>query len=301
MQNQALRLTSVNPEHSQLNSRFEASQGIQWWYMNASPRPCFTPQLLGEIQDEQRRIMRERVKVGAEEIEYIVLASQIPGVFNLGGDLGLFRRLIDAGNSEALRRYARTCVDLVYQQAINLDLPLTTIALVQGDALGGGFEAALANSVIIAEKQAQLGLPEILFNLFPGMGAFSFLARRLDPVRAERIIMSGKLYTAEELYEMGVIDVVVDEGDGVEAVYEYIAKTKKSRNTQLAMQRVKQQYNPLRYDELVSITDIWVDAALNLNKRDLKLMERLVRAQNRRRGETSGVAGVTPIKQPAAL
>ena len=44
---------------------------------------------------------------------------------------------------------------------------LTKIVLVQGDALGGGFECALASDVIVAEESAQMGLPEILFNLFP--------------------------------------------------------------------------------------------------------------------------------------
>ena len=52
-----------------------------------------------------------------------------------------------------------------------LNLPMVTIALVQGDALGGGFECALAHDLIIAERSAKLGLPEVLVNLFPGIGA----------------------------------------------------------------------------------------------------------------------------------
>ena len=55
----------------------------------------------------------------------------------------------------------------------SFNLPFTTISLVQGDALGGGFEAALCGDIIIAEKQARFGFPEVLFNLFPGMGAYN--------------------------------------------------------------------------------------------------------------------------------
>jgi len=58
--------------------------------------------------------------------------------------------------------------------ANNLFLPLTTISLAQGDALGGGFEAALSCSVIIAERRARFGFPEVMFNLFPGMGPTAF-------------------------------------------------------------------------------------------------------------------------------
>ena len=71
-------------------------------------------------------------------------------------------------------------------------MPLTTITLVQGDALGGGFEAAISSNVVIAEKSAKFGLPEVLFNLIPGMGAYSFLVRRTSPDLAEKIIMSGE-------------------------------------------------------------------------------------------------------------
>jgi DSF synthase len=59
----------------------------------------------------------------------------------------------------------------MYENIIHLDRDVTTIALVQGDALGGGFETALSSNVLIAERSAKLGFPEILFNLFPGMGA----------------------------------------------------------------------------------------------------------------------------------
>ncbi|OGI57239.1 MAG: hypothetical protein A2V58_06475 [Candidatus Muproteobacteria bacterium RBG_19FT_COMBO_61_10] len=56
------------------------------------------------------------------------------------------------------------------------------------------------------------------------MGAYTLLARRLDPARAEKIILSGKIYSAEELYEMGVVDVLANDGEGEQAVYAYIKK-----------------------------------------------------------------------------
>ena len=109
----------------------------------------------------------------------------MPGVFNLGGDLDLFKQLIEARDRAGLLRYGRACIDVLYRNYIGHDLPVTTISLVQGECLGGGFEAALSSDVIIAEKSARFGFPEILFNLFPGMGAYSFLDRQIGQRGAE--------------------------------------------------------------------------------------------------------------------
>lgn len=164
---------------------------------------------------------------------------------------------------------------------MSYDLPATTIALVQGEALGGGFEAALSCNVLIAERSARLGLPEILFNLFPGMGAYTLLARRLGPAQAERIILGGRIYSAAEMYDMGVVDILVDDGAGERAVYTYIKKRNKSQNAYQAMQQIRQRYQAIDYQELMDITVLWVDAALQLEDKDLRIMERLTKSQDK--------------------
>ncbi len=126
--------------------------------------------------------------------------------------------MIREGDRDGLFDYARTCIDILHASATGYGLPITTIALVQGEALGGGFEAALSANILIAERGARFGFPETVFGLFPGMGAFSFLARRVAPALAKRIIVSGKVYTAEELYQLGIVDQVVADGEGEESV-----------------------------------------------------------------------------------
>jgi DSF synthase len=118
-------------------------------------------------------------------INYAVVASKVDGIFNLGGDLSLFREAIAKNDRDLLVGYGRKCVDNLYPWSRNCDLPLTTIALVQGEALGGGFECALSASVLVAEESSRMGFPEILFNLFPGMGAYSFLSRKVGRRSAE--------------------------------------------------------------------------------------------------------------------
>ena len=264
----------------QLTTCYEAAHRIGWFYMHGAPRPCFTPTLLQDIDTWFGQVKREQDATGGEQYRYLVLASNIEGVFNLGGDLDLFRRLIQAGDAGGLLDYAKACINVLYQNIVHLDRNLTTISLVQGDALGGGFEAALSSNVVIAERGCKMGLPEILFNLFPGMGAFSLLSRRIGPVKAEQMILSGRLYTAEELHELGVVDILAEKGEGELAVAEYIKRAERASNGFRAMREVKDVCNPVTYQELLEITTIWVKAALRLEKRDLRMMERLVGRQS---------------------
>jgi DSF synthase len=162
----------------------------------------------------------------------------------------------------------------------HLDCELTTIALVKGDALGGGFEAALASNVIIAEKGVRMGLPEVLFNLFPGMGAYSLLSRKVGTALAEKIILSGKLYTSDELYEMGIVDILAEKGEGELEVYKYTKAASRYSNSYNAIRKVRDILNVVSYDELIDVAKIWVDTAFKLTEKDLKMMGRLVERQN---------------------
>jgi DSF synthase len=100
--------------------------------------------------------------------------------------------------------------------------------------------------------------------------------------RAEEMILSGRIYPAAELHEMGVVDVLVEDGAGEAAVYDYVRRNERRRNGTQAMFNCRQHVNPISYDELLNITNIWVDAALRLEDRDLKLMSRLGRSQLKR-------------------
>ncbi len=263
--------------------RLDHAAKTLWTFMRPSGRPSFSPALLRDLHAVQQDIHHLAVETdGVLPFRNIVVGSRVAGIFNLGGDLSLFAEKIMQGDRKGLRHYAHHCVDVVFANADGYGHGLTTIALVQGDALGGGFEAALSCDVIVAEKHAKFGLPEILFNLFPGMGAFTLLSRRLNPRMAEKIILSGQMYTAMELHEMGIVDVVAETGEGEAAVSDYLARIGKRQNAHDAIQRVKRMVNPISHQELRDITDIWVDAALKLTEADLRKMLRLVNAQNRR-------------------
>lgn len=256
-----------------------------WCFMRPAGPPSFTPTLLRELISMRRMLQRMFGNLRPGEIapvKYFVGGSRIPGIYNLGGDLNFFIKSIRARNIEALRNYAHDCVDVAYHMTVGFHLPLITIALVQGDALGGGFEGALSFNVLVAEKRAKFGLPEILFNLFPGMGAFSFLSRKLDMTRAHKMILSGRVFGAPELYEMGLIDILAEDGRGEEAVRDYIAQNRRHHTVHRRVHEVSLRVDPLSLEELRDVTDIWAEHAMRLQEADLRNMERLASAQLRR-------------------
>lgn len=213
------------------------------------------------------------------QVNYLVLASQDEAVFNLGGDFSIFKQLILAKDRASLTEYAALCIDNLWT-FYDMPAPIRTVSLVQGQAMGGGFEAALSAHVMIDERNALMGLPEVLFNLFPGMGALSFLSRKVGMHLAEQMVRSGKIYTGAELYELGVVDVLAEDGEGEWALTQWVKKDYRSFNAYQAINKAKQSIHPLTYQELHHVTAIWVDAALRLDERNLKVMERLIRAQN---------------------
>jgi DSF synthase len=279
---QAVR-TALQPQQNsfkQLTTYFDPHSQVAWGYMHSEPRPCFTPGLLQDLLGWCHGVAGQIDDPDQPDVRYMVTASAHPGVFNYGGDLGRFAELIAAGDRDRLTQYAQACIEPLYLNAVHLNRPgLKSITLVQGDALGGGFECALSGNVLIAERGCKLGFPEILFNLFPGMGALSLLGRRIGYQKAEQMILSGRLYLAEELHALGVVDVLAEPGEGEMAVHDYIRREARARNGALALRSVRDEIQPIAYAELMRVTEIWVDAALRLESKDLRMMERLVTRQ----------------------
>lgn len=281
--------------HDTLDVTLDAARRLVWCRLRPQGRPCFSPQLLRDVaamQQAMPALYQATLDQAEPALRYFVCASAIPGIFNLGGDLGLFQQLIQRSDLAGLRQYGYAAVEAIHRSHVALDLPLVTIALVQGDALGGGFECALAHDIIIAERSAKFGLPEVLFNLFPGMGAYSFLARRLGRVAAEKFILSGRIHTAAELHAMGLVDVLAEDGEGDSALLAYVDRNSRWHNAQQATYRARRRVDPVTLQELREVVEIWADAAIRLTALDLRRMHRLTGAQDRRMADTDGAGAV---------
>ncbi|WP_443970131.1 crotonase/enoyl-CoA hydratase family protein [Sphingobium sp. CR28] len=264
----------------QINVHFEEELNCLWAFITPEDRPNYNMGLLRDTmrwQDEAKRHFSAR----PEALKFMVLGSRFPGIFNLGGDLNMFADCIERQDRATLRHYGHLCVEIVEKVWHSNHMPVISIGLAQGDALGGGFEALLCFDVIVAERQARFGLPEILFGLFPGMGAYSILSRRIGHAQTEKMLLSGKVFSAEEMYEMGLVTVLAEQGEGEQAVRDYIAQTAPRHAGTVGIFQAGRRVNPMTLEELRDIVDGWVEAALRLSPADLRMMRRLARAQLR--------------------
>jgi DSF synthase len=243
------------------------------------PIQCYSLAALGELQR-----MLDDIAAQPGLVRHFVMTSDVSGVFNFGGDLALFVLLVRAGDLDSLRLYGRRCVDLIWWMENADRNGVHTTVLVQGDTLGGGLESVMPFHKVIFERSAQAGFPEVLFNLFPGMGAWNFTMRKAGFAVANEMILSGRLYSADELARRHLVDLVVDDGEG-DAAIDHVVRTVEPRlRGTLAALRARREASPITYESLIAIVDQWAEAAMQLTDRDLRLMERLARAQVRKVG-----------------
>lgn len=265
---------------SELDVLYDDKSATLWTYMNPANRPSFTPTMLTDFERWQD-LIGEGFGPDKIPLRYLVLGSRAADVFCFGGDLELFQQLIRKRDRDALVGYGHRCCAILSRNVAALDIPMLTIGLVQGSALGGGFEALLSFDYIIAEKQATFGLPEIMFGLYPGMGAHAFLSRKLGTAMADRLIVSNETYSAEQLYDLGLVHALAEPGDGENAVRDFIKKSERRHAGLVGARRASKRVWPIDLAELNAITEMWADTALQLSETDLKVMNRLVAAQAR--------------------
>lgn len=270
------RLFTEAGHTSQLSAYYEEERRTLWVLLRAEPRPCINHALLEEVMN-----LGQAVRDSGVPIDFWVSGSLVPSMFNAGGDLNFFVESIKNGRREALRAYARGCVDFIHAASSGFNCGVVTIAMIEGSALGGGFEAALAHHFILAQNTARMGFPEIAFNLFPGMGGYSLVARRSGMKLAEELICEGESHTAEWYEQRGLTDRLFQPGEGYQATRTFIDTLKPKLNGVKAMLKARQRVLQLSRSELMDITEDWVDFAFTIDPKDLAYMERLVKLQNR--------------------
>jgi enoyl-CoA hydratase len=149
------------------------------------------------------------------------------------------------------------------------ELPIAVIAAVNGFALGGGSEIALACDFIYAADTAKFGLPEINLGLIPGFGGTQRLPRLIGANRAKELIFTGKMLTAAEADHVGLVNKVVPAA----ALMEEVLKTAQdiAAKGRVSLRAVKQAINQGLNVDLVSGCLMEVDAfAIALASPDAK-------------------------------
>jgi enoyl-CoA hydratase len=146
----------------------------------------------------------------AEDVRAVVLSGRGDRAFCAGSDIGEFEGLRGRAAEGKL-----LLEKLVYRQLA--ELPMPTIAAIEGDALGGGLELALCCDLRVASTRARLGLPEVRLGVIPGSGGTQRLPRLIGPGRAKELIFTGRILVADEAERMGLVNQVVPLGQAREA------------------------------------------------------------------------------------
>ncbi|WP_010520784.1 crotonase/enoyl-CoA hydratase family protein [Aquimarina agarivorans] len=266
-----------------VNLEYFPKEQTLFWKIKNTGIPNFCLNGLKEFQ-EFCSWVKEYFSHPDRPLKFIVSGSEHQGIYNMGGDLPFFLENIQSGDIENLRQYAHLCVDAIYNIYTSFDLPVLTIALVEGKAYGGGFECALAHDYILAVDDAQFGLPENKFNLFPGMGAYSLLHRKLSTGDASEILKSGRILEVNYLKSLGLINTVFSkkEEEGELAAFNFVSRLNEHFNFEYHHALCTKKIFPLDKKELLEITNIWVEACFKIKKFDLRRMEILGNTQLRK-------------------
>jgi len=271
-------------DRNEITVRYDAETEAIWVYANPEECPCFSLEFFQEYHEVQMDIIRyfEASNMRPEvPIKFFVYASQIPNVYGYGGKLEGLVTAFKNKDRENLMKCANVAIENMYLNTNNLRLPLHTIAYIEGDALGGAFQAALSFNAIIAEEHTQFGLQQIRFNMCPGIGVYSFLARKVGVNNADAIIRNARLYTAQEINEMGAITEIARTGEGKKVVDRYMKQYKRSFRVMQAIHAAKMHYAPLEFEELEYMAELWADTMTRLSSEEISKLEKIADSQRK--------------------
>jgi 3-hydroxypropionyl-coenzyme A dehydratase len=140
-----------------------------------------------------------------DNIKAVVITGAGERSFCAGADISYMVN-IDPMQAE---RYATSAQDII-NRIDRLEKPV--IAAVNGFALGGGCELAMACDIRIASSNAKMGQPEVTIGIPPGWGGTQRLMRLVGPAKAKELIFTGKMITADEAYQIGLVNKVINIG-----------------------------------------------------------------------------------------
>ncbi len=264
--------TNEPSDAGQINSTYSKTSHCLWLTMASQERACFSPEMLIDLDLNLRSYQQSHPNAKA-----IVLASADPHIFSYGSDLNYIRSLIIKYDRDTLFNYIKLNLDVIFKFASQFQQ--LRIAQVTGAAFNGGFEAALASDVIIAERQATFGFPDLEHKLFPCLGTSFYLTRRIGANAANKILSSSTIYSADELAELGIIDVVVDAGCSTDAVINYINHHQKQNTLNTSLKQIAERINQTPYSALLKNCNDWVDQIMTLSGYELRQIERIVKHQ----------------------
>lgn len=163
------------------------------------------PDSLNAMNEQMLKELLEALRQIEQSDALIVLIRGKGRGFSAGGDI---KTMLSADDPERFPEIMNTIQEVIMSL---YSMPKIVVSVVHGPAAGLGLSFALASDYVIATKEARLAMNFIGIGLIPDGGGHFLLAKRVGQVKAKHIIWEGKLMNAEEAYELGIVDIVVDD------------------------------------------------------------------------------------------
>ncbi|XP_075708779.1 methylglutaconyl-CoA hydratase, mitochondrial [Rhinoderma darwinii] len=186
---------------------------------------------------------------GNNKVRTVILRSEVPGVFCAGADLKERAKM----HPSEVGPFVSKARALMNEFA---NLPMPTIAALDGAALGGGLEMALASDIMVAASSAKMGLVETKLAIIPGAGGTQRLPRVVGVALAKELIFSARVLDGNEAKSIGLVNHVVEQNDEGDAAYR--------RAVALAREFISQGPIAMRMAKLAINQGIEVDLATGL-------------------------------------
>lgn len=245
------------------------------WTLTIS-RPKALNALNGEVLDELGDFLRQLSEMEFEHVRGLIITGDGPKAFVAGADIKELSGLDESGATKFAKKG-----QTVFHELNLLKVPV--IAAVNGFALGGGCELALACDFIFASKNAKFGLPETSLGLIPGFGGTVRMARAVGIRKTRELVYTGEMISADEGFRLGLVSKVF------ETVEEMLAEAKKrmelifSRGP-LAVASAKNSIN--------SAYDLDIEAA---QRYEADNFAKLFQSEDVREGTTAFIEGRKPV------
>lgn len=175
---------------------YEKKDNLAWITLNR-------PEVLNAQNDHLRSEVIHAVKNANQddEVYVIVITGAGDKAFSAGADISMFTEWTPMDVIKLFKKEKRA-VEVIR------DVIKPVIAMVNGLALGGGFELAMSCDMIVASENARFGLPEVNVGVIPGGGGTQMLTKLVGEKKAKELIFTGKFISAQEAYHLGIVNVV---------------------------------------------------------------------------------------------
>jgi enoyl-CoA hydratase/3-hydroxyacyl-CoA dehydrogenase len=216
----------------------ETREEVAIAWLNNPPANSISPQLIQELARVWEHVD------GASEAGALVIASANPMLYCAGADIKSFTKMDEASGREMIDQGHSLLRELGRSGTV-------TIAAVNGLALGGGCELAMACDVRVAADSANFGQPEINLGIIPGFGGTQRLPRLVGPAKALEMNLVGDAISAEEAYEFGLVNRVVPDHELFDTALAWARKL--AGQAPLAVEQVKQASHQADLDEGIEV------------------------------------------------